>query len=98
LAKRTSRAADSRTWLTEPGAAVAEAVSRLARFGRPVHPVGQAYDMTDEGGRPGLPTGREVWRFLDVARRYGALGASLYTWHTVNAEELRAVGAYPWPR
>jgi hypothetical protein len=81
---------------TEPGVAVQQAVDRLRSLGRPVHVIGQAYDMGDEGGRPGLPTGRETWRFLDVAKRHGAVGASLYLFSQTSRAEWQALGSYPW--
>ncbi len=34
--------------------------------------------MASEGGPANLPSGPEVWRFVDVARREGAIGVSLY--------------------
>ena len=61
----------------EPGAAVTVAIDALRPL-RPVVPIGQDYNMADEGGPAGLPSGREVWRFVDVARRHGAIGVSLY--------------------
>lgn len=80
----------------EPGGLAVESVRRLARWGRPVHLIGQAYDMGSEGGRPGDPTPREVWRFLDAGRRAGAVGVSFYVWQTATRDQFRALGAYPW--
>jgi len=80
----------------EPGDAAAAAVSRLAPLA-PVHPIGQAYDMADEGGRVGSPSGDEIRRFLDVARRNGAKGASLWDWQEMTGEEWTALGASFWP-
>jgi len=60
--------------------------------------IGQDYDMAAEGGRPGLPSGREIWRFLDVADRSGAIGASLYDLESGGRTQLAALGRYPWPR
>lgn len=79
----------------EPGAVTAESIRALARM-RPVHVIGQSYDMADEGGRHGLPTGREIWRFLDVAKRAGAVGASLYLYSETHGPQWAALGAYPW--
>lgn len=80
----------------EPGAAVDGAMDALAQFGLPVHVIGQAYDMRSEGGRPGLPTGAETWRFVDVAHRRGAIGVSLYQVATVGLAQRKAIKAYPW--
>jgi hypothetical protein len=43
-----------------------------------------------------MPTGPEEWRFLDVARSAGAIGASLFDAETATAAEWAALGAYPW--
>jgi hypothetical protein len=79
----------------EPGLLVAQSLQRLGRW-LPVAPVGQAYDMRTDGGRGGLPTRAETWRFLDSARRGGAVGASLWTMETIGAGQWSALKAYPW--
>jgi len=79
----------------EPGALAAESLRPLAKM-RPVHLIGQSYDMADEGGRHGLPTGREIWRFLDVAKRSGAIGASLYLYSETKRPQWTALARYPW--
>jgi hypothetical protein len=81
---------------TEPGVEVARSVARLAPLGRPLHLIGQTFDFGPYGGRAGDPTGREVWRFLDVAKRRNMLGASFYVWQHATREQFRALGAYPW--
>jgi hypothetical protein len=80
----------------EPGALVQQSVAYLRPL-LPVAPVGQAYDMGPEGGRAGLPSRAETLRFLDAARRAGAVGASLWTVEHAGREQLRAVAAYRWP-
>jgi len=82
----------------EPGAPTAQAVDRLRTLGKAVDVVGQAYDMGPAGGRPGTPRGDEVWRFLDVAKRHGASGASLYLYSQMTPAMWRAATAYPWKR
>ena len=79
----------------EPGRLVAQSLTQLGRW-LPVAPVGQAYDMGEEGGRRGLPTGAETARFLDVARRGGAVGASLWTVERMGADQLAALSNYRW--
>ncbi|HVB06842.1 MAG TPA: hypothetical protein VNF07_11415 [Acidimicrobiales bacterium] len=81
----------------EPGVVTELALRALNRLGR-VAPIGQDYNMADEGGRVGLPSEREIWRFLDVARRGGAIGASLYDLESGGATDLAALAAYPWTR
>ena len=80
----------------EPGTAVSSAIAPLASL-LPVAPIGQDYNMASEGGRHGLPSGREIWRFLDVARRSGAVGASLYDLESGGGPQLAALSGYPWP-
>jgi len=80
---------------TEPGALVEQSLAELGRM-LPVAPVGQAYDMGSEGGRHGLPTRAETWRFLDAAKRGGAVGASLWTIEKVSDDQWDALTSYPW--
>ena len=65
----------------EPGGATLESVERLASL-KPVHVIGQGYDAGPEGGRVGAPSAAETVRFLDVARRAGAVGASMWVWQS----------------
>ena len=80
----------------EPGALVRESLSPLKKYHRPLAVIGQSYDMGPEGGRHGLPSGPEIWRFLDTSKRAGAIGASLYTYDQTGPVQWRALGAYPW--
>jgi hypothetical protein len=80
----------------EPGELVKQSLRELGAL-LPVHPVGQGYDMGEEGGRRGVPSRAETWRFLDVAKRGGAVGASLWTVERMGAGQLDALSAYPWP-
>jgi hypothetical protein len=79
----------------EPGALVQQAVSTLRAL-LPVAPVGQAYDMGPEGGRRGTPSRAETLRFLDAARRAGAIGASLWTVEQAGPAQLKALADYRW--
>jgi hypothetical protein len=80
---------------TEPGAATMQAIRPLAKL-RPVHVIGQSFNMASMGGRHGMPTAREIWRFLDVAKRAGAVGASLYLYEETHRPQWRALTRYPW--
>lgn len=81
---------------TEPGDAATQAVDRLASI-RPVHLIGQAYDMGEDGsGRAGPPTAAETRRFLSVARRGGAVGASFWVWQSVDDDQWGAITDFPW--
>jgi hypothetical protein len=79
----------------EPGRLVEESLRELGAL-LPVAPAGQAYDMGEEGGRRGTPTRDETLRFLDVARRGGAVGASLWTIERAGPGQLEALRDYPW--
>jgi hypothetical protein len=79
----------------EPGALVQETLQVLGRL-LPVAPVGQAYDMGPDGGRRGTPTRAETLRFLDAARRGGAIGASLWTVEHAGPAQLKALADYRW--
>jgi hypothetical protein len=80
----------------EPGAATLESVQRLASL-KPVHVIGQGYDAGPEGGRVGAPGAAETVRFLDVARRAGAIGGSLWVWQFMPDEQWDALSTYVWP-
>jgi hypothetical protein len=80
---------------TEPGAAAAQAISRLAAL-RPVHVIGQGYNMADEGGRRLPPSADETWRFLDVARNSGAVGASFWSWQEISQDQWTAMAQFAW--
>jgi hypothetical protein len=79
----------------DPGATAAEAMRRLATL-RPVHLIGQAYDMGPEGGRNGAPSPGEIERFLGVGLHGEAVGASFWAWQHMTRSEWAALGAFPW--
>ncbi len=81
---------------TEPGDEVERSIRRLGPLGKPLHMIGQTFDMGPYGGRVGDPRGREVWRFTDVTHRAGLLGASFYVWQFTTREQFAALAAYPW--
>ncbi len=81
----------------EPGRLVVQSLQRLGRM-LPVAPVGQAYDMGTEGGRRGLPSRQETLRFLDIAKRGGAVGASLWTYEKTGPAQWGALRDYAWER
>jgi hypothetical protein len=79
-------------WLNrQPDTDVAGAIRDLARFNKPIFPIGQAYDGAREGGRPGVPPRRELVAFMDVAARNGAAGVSFWVWQQANQETWSAI-------
>jgi hypothetical protein len=79
----------------EPGATAGQALERLTTL-KPVHVIGQGYDASDSGGRAAAPDALETRRFLDVARRQGAVGASFWVWQSMGDEQWSALSAFPW--
>jgi hypothetical protein len=83
-------------WLNrEAGNDVAGALFALARYGRPVLPIGQAYDGAAEGGRPGVPSPEEIKRFMQVAEQFGAPAVSFWSWQHANDPAWAAIHAAP---
>ncbi len=79
-------------WLErDPAVEVDQTVSDLAGLGKPIMPVGQAYDAGPEGGPPGSPSKDLVVRFIQAARARGVAGFSFWAWHTATPEEWDAV-------
>lgn len=64
----------------DPGAEVANAIQYLNQFGKPVMPVGQAYDGGLDGGPGGRPSPAAILRFMQVSWQLGAPAASFWSW------------------
>jgi hypothetical protein len=83
-------------WLNrEPDTDVATALDRLVPLGKPVLPIGQAYDGGPEGGRPGPPTPDELARFFTAAAQHGAAGVSFWSWQHATQETWDAIATAP---
>ena len=68
-------------WLNrDAGTDAANAMAYLSQFGKPIFPIGQAYDGGPEGGRPGLPAPEEIINFMQRSQAGGAPGASFWEW------------------
>jgi hypothetical protein len=79
-------------WLDrQPDTDVAGALQYLAKFGKPIYPVGQAYDGSPEGGRKGVPPPDELWRFMRFAQANGAAGISFWSWQSANQPAWNAI-------
>jgi hypothetical protein len=79
----------------DPGSAAQSAIQRLSTL-RPVHVIGQAFNMADVGGRTVPPSGAEITEFLARAHQDGAVGASFWVWQTATTEEWTALSDYRW--
>lgn len=79
-------------WMNrDPGADIAGAMTNLSQYGKPIIPIGQAYDGQAEGGPPGVPSRGQIQRFMQVAEEYGAIGVSFWSWQHANAEAWYAI-------
>lgn len=79
----------------QPVTAAEQALSRLEPLA-PVHLIGQAYDMADAGGRTASPSPAEISAFLLAARQGGALGASFWSWQSIDPGEWSAMAGFTW--
>jgi hypothetical protein len=81
-------------WIDQPSdEEAANAVDYLSQFGKPVLPIGQAYDGGLEGGPPGTPTADEISAFINAADAHGAAGVSFWSWQHASDEMWGAIGA-----
>ena len=79
----------------DPGTAAESAIERLSTL-RPVHVIGQAFNMADVGGRTVPPSASEITEFLGRARQRGAVGASFWVWQTATQAEWTALSGFRW--
>ncbi len=80
-------------WLNrQPDTDVIGAMDELAKFGKPIFPVGQAYDGKKEGGRAGVPPPEELFRFMRTSLEKGATGVSFWSWQAADAAAWDAIG------
>ena len=52
-------------------------------------------DGGPEGGRPGVPPPAEILRFMQVAKQYGAVSVSFWSWQHANAPAWDAIKNAP---
>ena len=85
----------------DPAADVQGAIADLAFLGKPIIPVGQAYDMAQDGApriAHGAPSKQAVARFIDAAAGHGAQGVSFWVWDTATADHWAAITEAADPR
>jgi hypothetical protein len=76
----------------DPGADVAGAIATLAPLGKPVLPVGQAYDPGIDGSHAWpAPSTADLHRFMRTAGDLGVASYSFWSWDTANADQWRAI-------
>ncbi|HZU73637.1 MAG TPA: hypothetical protein VE990_12785 [Acidimicrobiales bacterium] len=79
----------------QPVLAAQQAFTRLGPLA-PLHLIGQAYSMADVGGRTSAPSPAEISAFLQSARLGGALGASFWSWQSIDSDEWAAMAGFGW--
>ncbi len=83
-------------WLgRDPVAEVERTITDLAILGKPIMPVGQAYDGGLDGGAPGSPPKEHLARFIEAARSGGATGFSFWVWHHATPDHWAAIREAP---
>lgn len=83
-------------WLNrQPDTDVGGAMRDLAKFGKPIFPIGQAYDGAPEGGRPGVPPRAELLLFMVVADQHQAGGVSFWSWQAADQQAWDAIRDAP---
>ena len=76
----------------DPATDVAGAIAALAPLGKPILPVGQAYNGGAEGGPDRDPPKSQLVAFMDTAMAKGALGVSFWVWNHATADQWSAIG------
>ena len=83
-------------WLhNDPAATVADSIARLQHLGRPIMPVGQAYDASAEGGPVGIPPRPQIHAFMAAAEAAGAPSVSWWSWQHADQQAWDAVRDAP---
>jgi hypothetical protein len=75
----------------DPAEDIAGALRDLARFGKPIIPVGQAYDARAEGGPAGVPPRDQLLRFMQAGDELGASGVSWWSWQHADQQAWDAI-------
>lgn len=83
-------------WLgRDPATDVIDTIKALAPLGKPIIPVGQAYDGSREGGPPGVPPRDQLLRFMQAAEENGAVAVSWWSWQHADPQAWDAVREAP---
>lgn len=72
------------------------AINYLKRFGKPVAPIGQSFDMGPEGGPKGPPSSGAVIRFMVASQTDGAVGVSFWSWQHTPRYLWETIRSYRW--
>lgn len=81
----------------DPVADLGRAMDVLSPLGRPVLPIGQAFDPAVDGGPPNLvPSKDDLSRFMAAAAERGAVGISFWVWHLATPDHWAAITEAPF--
>jgi peptidoglycan hydrolase-like protein with peptidoglycan-binding domain len=75
----------------DPATDVAGAIDYLAQFGKPILPIGQAYNGGPEGGPDRDPPKEQLVAFMNTAHAKGAVGVSFWVWNHATADHWSAI-------
>jgi hypothetical protein len=82
-------------WINrDPVSDVLGAIDALAGFGKPIIPVGQAYDPSLDGQAYPNPTAGDLTRFMNAALSRGVAGLSFWSWDAASYDQWSAVGSF----
>jgi hypothetical protein len=83
-------------WLNrDPVSDMRRAAAALAPLGKPLIPVGQAYDGAIDGGPAGVPSPAAIQAFMAEAARAGAVGVSFWSWQHADQAAWDTIAAAP---
>jgi hypothetical protein len=78
----------------DPATDVAGAIEALKPLGKPVIPVGQAYDPAIDGSDSwGPPSAADINKFMKTAADLGVASYSFWAWDTASTEQWQAIGS-----
>ena len=94
VAKYSDALAPMAYWVNrDPGTVARQTMQRFAKYGKPVMPIGQAYDPRIDVPtlKYGPPSREDVTEFLQVAEKHGAPSASLWVWQFAHQSHWTAL-------
>ena len=75
----------------DPVTDVAGAIDYLAQFGKPIMPIGQAYNGGPEGGPDRDPPKAQLVAFMNTAHAKGAVAVSFWVWNHAKPHQWAAI-------
>jgi peptidoglycan hydrolase-like protein with peptidoglycan-binding domain len=75
----------------DPVTDVTGAIDYLTQFGKPILPIGQAYNGGPEGGPDRDPPKEQLVAFMNTAMAKGAFGVSFWVWNHATPDQWSAI-------